>query len=294
MTGRHPEAIWCSARGELRVDAPVVMGILNLTPDSFSDGGELRDPEAAVGRGARMVEEGAHILDVGGESTRPGARPVDVDEERRRVVPAVEALVGALEVPVSIDTRKADVARAALQVGAAIVNDVSALSFDPAMAEVVAEAGAGVVLMHMRGVPSNMQMRTRYRDVAGEVTDELEGAVENALRAGISRSAIAVDPGIGFAKTAEQSWELLARLERLRTLGLPILVGPSRKSFLEVATGAPVQNRAVASAVACAMAYRAGARIFRVHDVAATIQALSVAVALERAGAGSDEPMEVR
>ncbi len=285
---------WEVSGRRIPVDSPVVMGILNLTPDSFSDGGELHDLDSALRRGERMVEEGAHILDVGGESTRPGAVPVKDSEELRRVAPVVEALTRRLDVPISVDTRKATVAQAALEAGAVIVNDVSGLSFDPGMGQVVAAGGAGVVLMHMRGVPSDMQERTHYADVVGEVVRELGDAVDRANRAGIARSAIVVDPGFGFAKTPAQSFALLGRLDRLRELGFPVLVGLSRKSFLGEVTGAPPPDRAVATSAACVIAYLGGARIFRVHDVAPVVQALSVAAAVEGEGAVSDESIQVR
>ncbi|MSR22297.1 MAG: dihydropteroate synthase [Gemmatimonadetes bacterium] len=275
---------WAIAGGEILLDRPVIMGILNLTPDSFSDAGELPDVGAALERAGRMVEEGAGLLDVGGESTRPGARSVPAEEEIRRVVPVVEALRSRWPVPLSVDTRKALVARAALASGAAIVNDVSALAFDPEMAGMVRETGAGLVLMHMRGTPEEMVGRARYDDLEGEVVAELEAAVDRALGAGIRRDALVVDPGLGFAKTASQSLRILASLDRLGALGLPILVGPSRKSFLGEVLGVPPSWRAVGSAVACVMAYLAGARIFRVHDVAVASQALRVAEAIRGAG----------
>ncbi len=256
------------------------MGILNLTPDSFSDGGELPSVASAVERAERMVDEGAALLDLGGESTRPGARAVSAEEEIGRVGPVVEALRDRVSVPLSVDTRKASVARAALSAGAAIVNDVSALAFDSEMPEVVQEAGAGIVLMHIRGTPDDMVERAVYDDLEGEVLGELREAVRRALDARIARDALVVDPGIGFAKTAQQSLRLLARLQRLGELGLPVLVGPSRKSFLQPILGVPPKERVVGSAVACAMAYLAGASIFRVHDVAAARHALLVAEAI--------------
>ncbi|MEX0935897.1 MAG: dihydropteroate synthase [Gemmatimonadota bacterium] len=267
----------------IALDRPIVMGILNLTPDSFSDGGELSTLEGAVERGERMVAEGAGILDVGGESTRPGADLVDPDEEIDRILPVVTRLASRLSVPISIDTRKARVAQAALAAGASIVNDVSALGFDPDMVHVVAGSGAGVVLMHMRGSPLDMQERAQYQDLVGEVVSELRRSVARAEAGGIRREAIVVDPGIGFAKTAAHSLRLLGRLERLGALGLPILVGPSRKSFLGEVLDVPPRQRAVGTAAACVLAYRGGARIFRVHDVKATREALAVAAAVEEA-----------
>jgi dihydropteroate synthase len=227
-----------------------------------------------------MIDEGAALLDVGGESTRPGAAEIAAHDETRRVVPAIEALSREFDVPISVDTRKADVARKALDAGASIVNDVSALAFDPRMGGVVAESGAGVVLMHMRGTPADMRERAVYSDVTAEVRAELAEAVERALDAGIRSDAIALDPGFGFAKDATQSLRLLGELPKLATLGFPMLVGPSRKSFLGEILALPPKERAVGTAAACVLAYLGGARIFRVHDAAPVVQALAVAAAL--------------
>lgn len=268
--------------GEIPLDGPVVMGIVNLTPDSFSDGGRLPDLEAALDHARALVDAGAAVLDVGGESTRPGAAPVPEDEERARILPFVARAAAELGVPVSVDTRKSGVARAALDAGAAVVNDVSGLAFDPEMAPVVAGAGAGVVLMHMRGTPADMASRAAYADLGGEVARELGDAVARARGAGIADGAIVVDPGLGFAKTAEQSLALLGDLGPVRDLGFPVLVGPSRKSFLGAVVGLPPGERAVATAAACVVAYLGGARIFRVHDVATVAQALAVARAAAR------------
>lgn len=286
MVAESPERLhggWCIGSRILSTSRPLVMGILNLTPDSFSDGGELPHVEAALQRAARMVEEGAHILDVGGESTRPGALPVSPDEEIRRVVPVVKALCRAFSLPVSVDTRKASVAQAAFDAGAEIVNDVSGFTFDPELPRAAAEAGAGVVLMHMRGTPADMGTHTGYGDVVAEVRQELQGAVERALEAGVSPEAIVVDPGLGFAKTHEQSLTLLGTLDGLTELGFPVLVGPSRKRFLGELLGVPPQERAVGTAAACLMAYLGGARIFRVHDVLPTVEALRVGMAVREA-----------
>ena len=271
---------WSIAGDAISLARPRVMGILNVTPDSFSDGGELPATADVVRRAQVMIEEGAEILDVGGESTRPGAAEVSVDEEIRRVVPAIEALAREFEVPISIDTRKADVARRALDVGARIVNDVSALAFDSRMGGVVAESGAGVVLMHMRGIPADMREHAVYNDVTSEVRAELSDAVDRAFAAGIRREAVALDPGLGFAKDATQSLRLLGDLPKLATLGFPMLVGPSRKSFLGEILSVPPKERAVGTAAACVLAFLGGARIFRVHDVAPVAQALAIAAAL--------------
>ncbi|TVR51520.1 MAG: dihydropteroate synthase [Gemmatimonadales bacterium] len=281
LAAAHPATRWRIRDQTLALDVPRVMGILNLTPDSFSDGGELSGVEEALRRAEGMVRAGASLLDVGGESTRPGARAVPVAEEIRRVVPVVEALVRRFPTPVSVDTRKAPVARAALAAGASVVNDVSGLAFDPGLAEVVAEAGAGLVLMHMRGTPEDMGARTEYKDVGGEVTAELLGAVARARKGGVADVAMVLDPGIGFAKTAAQSLELLGDLSHLRGTGFPILVGPSRKSFLGEVLGVGPRDRVMGSAVACALAFLQGARIFRVHDVGPTLQALAVVTAVQ-------------
>jgi dihydropteroate synthase len=230
-----------------------------------------------VERGLRLVEEGADLLDVGGESTRPGAAPVTAAEEIDRVVPVVEALVARTEVPISVDTSKAAVARAALIAGATVINDVTALG-DPEMAATVGEAGASIVLMHMRGTPRTMQRDPRYDDVVGDVADFLTGRVAAAERAGIARDRIAIDPGIGFGKTLEHNLELLARIDVLAALGPPVLIGVSRKAFLgTLLDGAPATARVMGTAAACVMALTGGARIFRVHDVAPVREALTVA-----------------
>jgi dihydropteroate synthase len=256
------------------------MGILNATPDSFSDGGELASAGATVDRAATMVREGATILDIGGESTRPGATPVSAAEEMERVIPRVGDLVARFDVPVSVDTRKAVVAQAGLQAGAAIVNDVSGLRHDPGMPGVVARAEAGLVLMHMRGDPRTMREKTDYADLLGEVSGELRDSLETARHAGVGDAHVVVDPGIGFAKTAEQSVRLLRELPRLLELGRPVLVGPSRKSFLGHLLEVDVHERRAGTVAACVLAYAGGARIFRVHDVAPVVQALTVAHAV--------------
>lgn len=273
---------WAIAGGELSLDSPLVMGILNLTPDSFSDGGALPDLDAALAQARAMVEEGAGILDVGGESTRPGADAVPVEEELRRVLPFVRAAVGELEVPISVDTRKAAVARAVLDAGARVINDVSGFQYDPDLPPVVADAGAGVVLMHMRGDPHTMRSLTRYGRVADEVYGELMTSVHIARDAGVPSEAIVVDPGIGFAKTAAQSLELLRDLATFSEAGLPVLIGPSRKSFLGAALGLPAGERLEGTLAACVAGYLAGARIFRVHDVGPAVRALTVAHAVLR------------
>ncbi|HYI35717.1 MAG TPA: dihydropteroate synthase [Thermoleophilaceae bacterium] len=259
--------------------AAQVMGVVNVTPDSFSDGGRYLDPAAAVAHGAELVAEGAAILDVGGESTRPGADPVGLDEELRRVIPVVEGL--AERVPgtaISIDTTKAGVARRAVTAGAAVVNDVSALRADPELAGVVAASGVACCLMHMLGEPRTMQDDPRYDDVVSEVKAFLEERLEFAVGHGVDEQAIWLDPGIGFGKTAEHNLELLARLDEIVALGRPVVVGTSRKSFLgRLAGGRELGRRLPGTIATNVMALERGASVFRVHDVAEVVDALAVA-----------------
>ncbi len=259
---------------------PFLMGVVNATPDSFSDGGRFLDAGAAVAWALRLAEEGADLVDVGGESTRPGAPPVAAEEEIRRVVPVVERLrARGFPLPISVDTAKGAVARAALAAGADLVNDVTALS-DPELARAVAAARAPVVLMHMRGTPADMQSRAVYDDVVRDVARELEAALARAEAAGIARDRTILDPGIGFAKNAEQSVELLARVGELRSLGRPLLVGPSRKSFIGKLTGAEVGERLAGTLAAVTACVLGGVELVRVHDVGAARQAARVAAAL--------------
>lgn len=255
---------------------PRVMGIVNVTPDSFADGGVTPTAELAASHALRLVNDGADLLDIGGESSRPGAEPVPLEEEWRRVVPAVEALAEVVTVPISIDTTKAAIARAALEAGASIINDITALDGDPEMAEVVAEQAAGLILMHMRGTPRTMQDNPTYTDVVAEVHDFLARRVERAESLGIPRSRIAVDPGIGFGKTREHNLEILRNLDRFKDLNCALVVGTSRKSFLGAITGREVGDRMVASVVSALAALVGGADVVRVHDVAATADALKV------------------
>jgi dihydropteroate synthase len=253
------------------------MGVVNVTPDSFSDGGRWLDPAAAVAHGRELVAEGAAILDVGGESTRPGAEPVPEAEELRRVVPVLEGLAGA-GAQLSVDTSKLAVARAALDAGATYVNDVTAFRGDPGMAALVAERGADCCLMHMHGEPRTMQDDPRYGDVVAEVAAFLEQRARFAIAEGVARERIQLDPGIGFGKTAAHNLELLRRIGELCALGFPVVVGVSRKSFLAALTGTPPgPGLAVATAAANVLAFERGARVFRVHDVRATAEALTVA-----------------
>ena len=264
----------------LSLDRPRLMGVLNVTPDSFSDGGFHLDPGPAVAAGLAMAAAGADIVDVGGESTRPGAPPTPPDEEQGRVVPVIRALAGA-GVTVSVDTRNAATMAAALDAGAAIVNDISALTHDPDALALVAARGCPVVLMHMRGDPATMNARAVYADIAREVTDELAARIHAAELAGIARDAIAIDPGIGFAKLAPHSLELLRRLPELATLDCPILVGVSRKSFIGRLGDEPDPQRRLPGSLAAGLfALSHGAHILRVHDVPETAQALKLWVAL--------------
>jgi dihydropteroate synthase len=262
----------------------LIMGIVNVTPDSFADGGLRLDTARAVADGLQMISDGAHILDIGGESTRPGADPVSAEEELRRVLPVVEALAADGRVRVSIDTYKAVVARAAIARGATIVNDVSALQYDDGLAAAVAETGAAIVLMHNRGRSREMYREAVYDDVVGEVVGELEAALGRAHDAGIRRDSVIVDPGLGFAKRAEHTWESIAGLERLTALGCPILVGPSRKSFLVSATGdRPPADRDWGTAAAVTAAVLGGAHIVRVHAVREMADVVRVADRLRAA-----------
>jgi dihydropteroate synthase len=274
-----------------------IVGVLNLTPDSFSDGGRLLLPTGtpdlpALLRAAEaMVGAGAHVLDVGGESTRPGAAAVPEAEELARVVPALEALAKRLDATLSVDTRKSRVAEAALEAGASVVNDVSGLRHDPALAGVAARRGASLVLGHLRGEPATMQRDVRFGDVVAEVAAELRASADRARAAGVPDERLAVDPGIGFGKRLAHNLALLAGAGRLRELvGLPVLVGPSRKSFLGELTGDPAEQRDLASHAACAIAVFQGADAVRVHDVAGARRAAAVAFALREAAPAAERP----
>lgn len=264
----------------LNGSAPILMGIVNVTPDSFSDGGKYPGADAAIAHGRRLLEEGAHILDIGGESTRPGAAPVALDEELARVVPVIEGLrdCGA---EISIDTRRAAVMEAALQAGASIVNDVSALTYDPAAIDVVVKAGCHVCLMHMKGDPRTMQDDPYYDDVFAEVYGYLLSRVDACRAAGIKTGRIIVDAGIGFGKNLDHNLTLLNRLKEFESLGAPMMLGASRKRFIDaIAGGAPADRRLAGSLATAIAAWQRGIRIFRVHDVAETRQALAVYTAI--------------
>ena len=269
----------------LRDSGPALFGILNVTPDSFSDGGDFLDPEAAARHAGVLLDEGADVVDVGGESTRPGSDPVSEEEERRRVVPVVRKILEASPAAlVSVDTYRAGTAEAALDAGARIVNDVTALRGDARMARLVADAGCPVVLMHMLGEPKTMQKEPRYEDVAREVRDFLARRAEHANAAGVREENIILDPGIGFGKTPEHNLTLLARLNEIVALGFPVLVGASRKRFLGGITGAErAKDRVFGTVATTVLGYERGATLFRVHDVRANREALAVAEAVRSA-----------
>jgi len=257
----------------LDLSRPAVMGILNVTPDSFSDGGVFLSPDKAMAQALRMAEEGADIIDVGGESTRPGAAPVSAQQEMDRVIPVIEALHSRISLPISIDTSKPEVMRAAVAAGAGFINDVRAMRTEGAL-EAVAELDVPVCLMHMRGEPRTMQDDPRYADVVGVVRDFLEERRDACMNAGIPAARLVIDPGFGFGKTLEHNLELLRGLKTLRSLGMPILAGLSRKSMIGKALGLPVERRLHASVALAVMAVQNGARIVRVHDVGPTVEAL--------------------
>ncbi len=260
----------------LTAGEPVLIGIVNVTPDSFSDGGKFLDPAAAIAHGKRLIAEGAHILDIGGESTRPGSVAITVEEEQARILPVIRALAadGAF---ISVDTRNAATMRAALSAGAVMVNDVSALEHDPDAMAAVAESGCAVCLMHMNGSPDSMQSAPFYQDVLGEIYAYLEARVAACVAAGVNRNCIIIDPGVGFGKTLDHNLILLSRLKDFQALGVPVLLGASRKRFIEaLCPGASVDKRLPGSLAAVLAGYSQGTRIFRVHDVSETAQALRV------------------
>jgi dihydropteroate synthase len=261
-----------------------VAGILNVTPDSFSDGGQFFDTETALRHAERMIGEGADIIDVGGESTRPRSTPIKESEEIARVVPVISELVSRFDVAVSVDTCKASVAEAALDAGAHIINDVSALRFDPRMAEVASKYGAGLILMHMKGTPATMQDNPEYNDVMADVTDFLKEAIERATAAGVRFESTVVDPGIGFGKKLIHNLTILKNLSRLRSTQRPIMVGPSRKSFIGQLLDLPVDQRLPGTLAASVICVLSGASIVRVHDVKEGREAVAIADAVVKAG----------
>lgn len=266
----------------LALDHPLIMGIVNVTPDSFFDGGRFYDPQQAVAHAVQLVEEGADLLDIGAESTRPGALPVDEEEEHRRLIPVVAAVAKAVSVPISVDTSKAAVARAAIDAGAVMINDVTALRGDTTMVEVVAKTGAGLVLMHMQGTPQTMQRSPHYEDVIEDITRFLAERARFAMDRGVVHERIVLDPGIGFGKTLTHNIDLLANLHAFLQLGFPLLVGPSRKGFIGQLTRQSPEGRAWGTAGVVALAVEHGANILRVHDVAPMKDVVTVADAIAR------------
>ena len=277
------DQIWqCRNRVFRPAERPLIMGILNVTPDSFSDGGRYHDKNSAVAHGLQMVRDGADIIDVGGESTRPGAAPVSLDNELERVVPVIAALIRREDIVLSVDTMKSEVAERALASGVHIINDVSALGADPRMADVAKTYGAGVILMHKLGCPRTMQAQALYVDVVREVCDYLVARVDYAERLGLARPTLAIDPGIGFGKTAGHNVSLLAHLGALQTCGRPIVVGLSRKAFIGRMTGRGVEDRDAGTLGALAFCLGEGAQILRVHDVKAVRDVVQVLSALRK------------
>ena len=276
-------AYWQTAQRRIPLDRPLIMGILNVTPDSFSDGGRFIDPERAVEHALQLEAEGADIIDLGGESTRPGSPAVTDNEELNRILPVLERLAGRLRIPLSVDTWKSSVAVAALAAGAEIINDISGFSFDPAMAEVAATSGAGAVLMHTRGTPQTMQQNTSYKDLMGEIAVGLAASARRACLAGLAPEQIVLDPGIGFGKDIQGNLEILRRLNEFTSLGYPLLVGSSRKAFIGKLLGKPASGeRLFGTAATVALAVAGGARILRVHDVAAMSDVARMAEAICR------------
>jgi len=285
MSSRRRFTIPLPGGGSLALgERTLIMGVINVTPDSFSDGGRLLDAAAAIDAGVRMADEGADLIDVGGESTRPGAEPLDASEERRRVLPVIEGLAAKVRVPLSIDTYKAATVEAALGAGASLVNDVSGLRYEPNLGEVAARHRAVLVLMHTRGRSKDMYQQASYHDVVAEVLDELRESMAFAGKAGVPSERIILDPGLGFAKEAAHSYEVLARLSEFAELGRPLLVGPSRKSFLAkpIGTQVPAADRDWPTAAAVAAAVLAGADIVRVHAVREMVQVVRVADEIRR------------
>ncbi len=281
---RPPPPVFPGAAGQAALRAPdrtLVMGILNVTPDSFSDGGQAFTPQAAVLKGLQLAAEGADIIDVGGESTRPGAAPVPVEEELRRVLPVIKDLAGRVKVPLSVDTSKAEVAAQALAAGARMVNDITALA-DPRMAQVLAEGQAAVVLMHMLGAPADMQEEPFYINLVEEIKNFLADRMGAARQAGIPRDRIILDPGLGFGKTVEHNLEIMDRLEEFLALGAPLLVGPSRKSFIGKVLNLATADRLEGTLACVAAAVLKGARLVRVHDVKPAVRVARMADAILR------------
>jgi dihydropteroate synthase len=292
MRSRKKFRLWLPSRTLVLGERTLLMGVLNVTPDSFSDGGVYFGSDAAVARALELERAGADILDIGGESTRPGAQGISADEERRRILPVLEKLRGRLSIPISVDTSKAEVAEVAAGAGAEILNDVTGLRADPRLAEVARRRRLPLILMHMRGEPRTMQKTPFARNVLRDVTAGLRRSAATARRAGVAKSQIVLDPGIGFGKSYAQNFELLARLPELARLGFPLLVGTSRKGFIGQALGgAPETERAWGTAVTVAASILGGAHIVRVHDVAEMAQVARVADAILRPGLAAPRPV---
>lgn len=255
---------------------PLIMGVLNITPDSFSDGGRFFNPEKAVEHGLSMADQGADIIDVGGESTRPGAEAIDTDEEIERIVPAIERLKKKIAIPISIDTRRAEVAELACQAGASVINDISGLNYDERIAEVAHKYDAYLILMHMKGTPETMQKDIHYDDLIGEISSFLKNAAAKAMSHGVDKAKIIIDPGIGFGKTVEHNFSIIKNIHGFVRLGYPVMIGASRKSFIGKSLDLPVEQRLEGSLAAAIMAVLKGAAIVRVHDVLATARALKI------------------
>ena len=288
MILKHPKArleLSCG-RYTLDLDKRVhVMGILNITPDSFSDGGAyFNNTEKSLLRAEEMARDGAGIIDIGGESTRPGSSAVSVDEELDRVIPVIKALSGRIDIPISIDTAKSEVARAAVENGASIVNDVTGLRGDPEMASVVARSGAGLIIMHMKGSPKTMQVEPFYKDLIGEIIESLRESIAIAVGAGVPQDKIVVDPGIGFGKTVRHNLTILNRLSEFKSLGRPIMAGVSRKSFIGAVLNSPVNERLIGTVAAASVAIMNGARMIRVHDTKELVDAARIVDAIMREG----------
>jgi dihydropteroate synthase len=258
----------------------LIMGIINVTPDSFSDGGHFLDSEKAIAQGLRLVDEGADIIDIGGESTRPGSESVSVDEELRRVIPVIEGLVDKVKIPISIDTCKSEVARKAIDSGASMINDISAARFDPKIVDVAKEYDVPLALMHMKGTPNNMQKNPTYESVMGEIKEFLYERVGFAVTKGILKENILIDPGIGFGKTLEHNYEIIRNLGELKEMDMPILIGPSRKSFIGKTLDLPVEERLEGTLAAVTMCVMNGADMVRVHDVKEVVRAVKMTDAI--------------
>lgn len=286
-SGWVPPPIRLPGGRALSFERALIMGVVNVTPDSFSDGGRTMDTAAAVAHGLRLVEEGADLLDIGGESTRPGSQPVDDDTQVARVVPVIRGLRAASAAAISVDTTSARVAAAAIEAGAHVVNDISAFRFDAAMLPLLARSDVAAIAMHTLGRPSEMQKDPRYSDVSAEVVEHLRGRLDACVAAGVAAERLLLDPGIGFGKTTGHNLELLAQIGRLAALGRPVVVGTSRKRFLGELTGRGIDAREAATAASSAVAVALGAHVVRVHDVAACRDAIQVASAIARARGGS-------